>query len=372
MRSLAPLLRVLVAMPACVIPAVAVWACGDAQSIDATATSTAPLPPTATPMASLTPAATSASTVAAIVPATPPPATPRPAPPTATPPPARGEIVFSPGERLTAEDVAARGSGAPGRGAFTGERLLIPRLYIDMPLEAVAVGPDGMMPSPPNIDTAVWYDFSAWPGLGGTPGIGGNVVVAGDSGRFGVGIGPLYKIIRMTPGDYAMVRLTSGAVLCYRAEFNKVADPGVFGMAMQATPEESLTLITAATEPTDRRLVWGRRVDCSTAPTPTPTALAGHHKLRMVAENRTFTIVDGGTVPPERHTVDFTVEIRDRTRHSISFYDTTGRELIATEPVDGPITMSGAFGVGPPQAPGAYTFRCSVYPEMTGTIDVRS
>jgi plastocyanin len=271
------------------------------------------------------------------------------------------------------DDIAARGIGPPGRGPFTGERLLIPRLDIDVPMQAVTVGADGVMPRPPSIDTAAWYDFSTYPGVGGVPGIGGNVIVAGDSGRQGVGIGPMYKIIRMVPGDYAMIRLTSGDTICYRAEFNKLASNDIFESAIQSTPSESLTMITAGTGPTDRRLVWGRRVDCATAPTPTPTALAGHHKLRMRIEGNAFVITEGQTVPPGRHTVDFTVILDEAgARHSIAFYDTEGRELINSGVFEGPTTASGAFGVGPPQPPGTYTFKCSVHPEMTGTIDVQS
>jgi hypothetical protein len=93
----------------------------------------------------------------------------------------------------------------------------------------------------------------------------------------------------------------------------------------------------------------------------------------MAARGLQYVILEGGVVPPGIHTVDFTVELTDPSvQHQISFYDTNGRELIATEPVAGPTLMTGAFGVGPPQPPGTYTFRCSVYPQMTGSITVQS
>ena len=250
---------------------------------------------------------------------------------------------------------------------------MIPKLDIDVPLVAGTVGSDGRMPSPPDLNTAVWYDFSGWPGLGGTPGVGGNVVIAGDAGVQGVGIGPLFKIVRMAAGDFAMIRLTGGETLCYRAEFNKIAPMGLFDRVTEATAQESLTLITGGTADDNRRVVWGRRVDCAIAPTPTPSALAGHHKLRIVAERNAFRIVAGGTVPPGRHTVDYEVDVDEAgVSHSIAFYDTTGTELIASEPFEGPTRAYGQFGVGPPQPPGRYTFRCSVVPGMTGFIDVQS
>jgi hypothetical protein len=302
-----------------------------------------------------------------------------PAQASSTPSQGRGPIAFSSGPNLLPSDLVARGTGAPGRGPFTGERLIIPNLGIDTPISVAVVGSDGKMPSPHSINEVVWYDFSMWPTLGGTPGIGGNVVLAGDALRPGVGSGVFTSVGRSHIGDYVKMSLTDGEVLCYRVELNKIADATQvdFGDVVSATPEESATLITGAGEAT-RVVVWGRRADCADEPAPRPTPAppatpTGHYKLKIVAENYRFTVVEGGTVPKGVHTVDFTLELRDAgVKHSITFYDTAGRELIATEPVEGPTTAAGAFGVGPPQSPGRYTFRCSVHPAMTGFITVES
>jgi hypothetical protein len=261
----------------------------------------------------------------------------------------------------------------------------IPSLRIDAPISVAVVGSDGKMPSPPSINDVVWYDFSMWPALGGTPGVGGNVVLAGDALRPGIGSGVFTSLGGAQAGDYVKLSLTDGDLLCYRVEFKKIADTTQvdFAEVVGATPEESVTLITGAREGA-RLVAWGRRADCADepaprptplprAPTPTPGALPGHYKLKIVAENYQFTVVDGGTVPKGIHTVDFTLELRDAgVKHSITFYDTAGRELIATEPIEGPTLAGGAFGVGPPQSPGRYTFRCSVHPAMTGFITVES
>ena len=102
------------------------------------------------------------------------------------------------------------------------------------------------------------------------------------------------------------------------------------------------------------------------------TELWRAHILKIVAEDLQFTIVEGGVVPLGTHTVDYRIDHRDAgVTHTIAFYDTTGRRLIASQEVVGPQQgWSGAFGVGPPQPPGQYTFRCSIHPQMTGEVTV--
>jgi hypothetical protein len=88
-------------------------------------------------------------------------------------------IAISPGSELTPQDLANRGTGTPGRGDFTGARLIIPRIEVDAPFSYKVVGTDGQMPNPNSWDDVAYYDFSQWPDLGGLPGKGGNIVVAG-------------------------------------------------------------------------------------------------------------------------------------------------------------------------------------------------
>jgi plastocyanin len=293
-------------------------------------------------------------------------------------PPRSGTVVgvYTPLPSLDGTDLSGRGVGDPGRGAFNIDRVLIPRADVDAPAEAVVVGPDGRMPNPPNKDTVAWYDFSGWPGLGGLPGAGGNIVLAGDAGIPGQGFGVFWRMGRVTTGDYVKLDLNDGRTLCYRVEWKGIisTDNVDFTAVTQATASEYVTLISAASTKSERVITSAARASCGAEPTltPTPAPLAGHQRLKITAEGLKFTVVEGGTVPLGIHTVDFTVQVLDSgIQHEIVFYDTTGKELITSGPLDGPITGSGAFGVGPPQPPGTYTFRCAIHPEMKGSILVQ-
>ena len=294
--------------------------------------------------------------------------------PTRPPPTAGGQpIVFSEGRTLLDSDLAARGAGEAGRGAFNIERIIIRDAAVDAPVSSAAVSAEGRMFDPPSLDVVVWYDFSAWSGLGGLPNAGGNVVMAGDAYK-PTGIGVFAGLVsNVAIGSFVRLQLSDATDACYRIEFIKYATPEQFSALVSATAEESITLITGGVDQ-DRAVVWGRRAGCAAEPAtkPTPAPRAGHHKLKIVAENLTFTVVEGGVVPLGTHTVDFEIDHRDAgVEHSIAFYDTTGRELIATDAVVGPLSnWGGPFGVGPPQPPGQYTFRCSIHPQMTGAITV--
>lgn len=294
-------------------------------------------------------------------------------------PPRSGTVtgIYTPPPSLAASDLAARGQGEPGRGAFNIDRIIIPHADVDAAAAAAVVGADGRMPNAPNKDTVAWYDFSAWPGLGGLPGAGGNVVLAGDSGRFGEGLGVFWRMGRVTAGDYVKLVLTDARTLCYRVEWTGVVGTSEadFTSITQATASEYVTLISAGSTLAERTITSAARASCGAEPTltPTPAPRTGHHRLKLTAQGLTFTIVEGGTVPAGIHTVDYTLQVLDSgIQHTIAFYDTTGKELIASEPFEGPTTASGAFGVGPPQPPGTYTFRCSIHPEMTGSILVQA
>jgi hypothetical protein len=145
---------------------------------------------------------------------------------------------------------------------------------LDAPIVPVKVGVDGNMPPPPSVGDVAWYDFSGFPSLGGSPGSGGNVVLAGDAGRMGVGLGVFWSLARVTAGDFVEIVLTGGEV-CYRIEFNKLASTTEvdWSYLVRATAEESVTLITAGADATSRRVAWGRRTSCADAPTATPTRI---------------------------------------------------------------------------------------------------
>lgn len=292
-----------------------------------------------------------------------------------TPDPALGAPPYFSTELLTSADLAARGSGNAGRGAFNIARIFIASVEVDGPVSSAVVPPSGALPSAPDRNTAVWYDFSQWPGLGGLPGAGGNVVIAGDAGRIGEGTGIFAKLGRVSPGSYVRLQLTTGVSACYRVEWNKLAAASIdFSSIVQATVGESVTLISAGRTVDERRVVWGRNAPCGAEPTATPSTRVGYHKMKVVAEGRRITIVEGAPVPLGIHTVDYTMEYRDAgVTHQIDVFDGTGKRISEWEPWTGPVTVFHVFGIGPPiSGAGQWQFRCSIHPEMVTTFTVLS
>lgn len=176
-------------------------------------------------------------------------------------------IAISPGELLTQEDLAARGTGTPGRGAFTGSRLLIPSIGVDAPFSNKVVGTDGQMPNPDGPEDVAYYDFSQWPTAGGLPGKGGNVVLAGHVDYIRYGPAVFWRLQELSAGDVVTIRMQDGTEASYKIEFNKRITVGDadWSNIVNATAEESITLITCAGQfeagrYTDRTIVWGRRV----------------------------------------------------------------------------------------------------------------
>ncbi len=176
-------------------------------------------------------------------------------------------IAFSPGDMLTNEDLASRGTGVPGRGDFDGSRLLIPKLEIDAPFSYKAVPPDGQMPNPNSWDDVAYYDFSQFPDLGGLPGKGGNIVLAGHVDYIRHGPAVFWRLHELQAGDIVTIRMTDGAEYNYKIEFNKVLDPNGADWSgiVSATADESVTLITCtgvfeAGHYNNRQIAWGRRV----------------------------------------------------------------------------------------------------------------
>jgi hypothetical protein len=292
-----------------------------------------------------------------------------------TPDPALGAPPYFSTELLTLADLAARGSGQAGRGPFNIARIVIGAIEVDGPVASGVVAANGVMPSPPDRNTAIWYDFSQFPGLGGLPGAGGNVVIGGDAGRVGEGTGIFAKLGRVPPGAFVRLQLTDGAAACYRVAWNKLATSAIdFSSIVQATATESVTLISAGRTADERRVVWGTRASCGAEPTPTPSVRVGHHKMTVVAEGRRITIVSGDPVPLGIHTVDYTMEYRDAgVTHQINVFDGTGKQISDWEPWTGPVTVYHVFGIGPPiSGAGTWEFRCSIHPEMVTAFTVLS
>jgi LPXTG-site transpeptidase (sortase) family protein len=176
-------------------------------------------------------------------------------------------IAISPGNMLTKEDLAARGSGVPGRGDFNGARLVIPKVEIDAPFSDKVVPLDGQMPNPNSWDDVAYYDFSQFPDKGGLPGKGGNIVLAGHVDYIRHGPAVFWRLHELAAGDIVTIRLTDGSEINYKIEFNKVLDPNEADWSgiVSATADESVTLITCtgvfeAGHYNNRQVAWGRRV----------------------------------------------------------------------------------------------------------------
>jgi LPXTG-site transpeptidase (sortase) family protein len=178
-------------------------------------------------------------------------------------------IAISPGQTLTQEDLDARGAGEPGRGDFTGDRLIIPKIGIDAPFSyKVVANPGGQMPNPDGPTDVAYYDFSQWPLKGGLPGKGGNVVLAGHVDYIHYGPAVFWRLHELEPGDVITVRLKDGGEVTYQVEFNKVLESGEsanWDGLVAATADESITLITCGGEfeaghYNNRQIVWGRKV----------------------------------------------------------------------------------------------------------------
>jgi LPXTG-site transpeptidase (sortase) family protein len=176
-------------------------------------------------------------------------------------------IPLSPGELLTAQDLASRGSGSAGRGDFTGARLLIPKIKVDAPFTVKTVPGSGVMPNPNSWDDVAYYDFSNWPGKGGTPGKGGNIVLAGHVDYIRHGPAVFWDLRELQQGDTITIKMEDGSSINYDVVFNKYtpADAGNFDQVVSATEGESMTLITctgdfSAGHYNQRQVVWARRV----------------------------------------------------------------------------------------------------------------
>lgn len=254
--------------------AAAAAACGDPQATSHAPNEASPTEGAATaapvPSATRTGEVPSEQTLTAVVPISETPVTPTIAPAviieaTATVPPPCRKITFSPGETLTAADLAARGRGAPVRKPFLGVNVVIGRIGVNAPFVVRVVGANGVMPPPDSASDVAWYDFSRWPDLGGTPGTDhGNVTVAGNYDFNGVPQAVFYRLSELVIGDLIQINTSDGRTLAYAVEFNKVTpvDAIDWSALVASTPEESITLITAAAALNQgRRIVWGRALD---------------------------------------------------------------------------------------------------------------
>lgn len=176
-------------------------------------------------------------------------------------------LPVSPGDVLTDQDLAIRGTGIPARGEFLGERLIIPKIDVNAPFTLKVVPGSGQMPNPNGPTDVAYYDFSAWDGMGGLPNAGGNVVLAGHVDYINHGPAVFWDLHALAAGDRVQIQMRDGSIVEYEVVFNKhiSADVAPWAAIVAATEGESVTLITCGGEfsaghYSDRQIVWARRV----------------------------------------------------------------------------------------------------------------
>lgn len=98
------------------------------------------------------------------------------------------------------------------------ERLLVPDLDLDVPLDAVGVADDGQMEIPEDADRAGWYRFGPRPGDDS-----GSAVVAGHVDDRS-GPGAFLALTRAEEGDEIAIRLADGSELLYTVTSIRATD----------------------------------------------------------------------------------------------------------------------------------------------------
>ncbi|WP_210506046.1 sortase domain-bontaining protein [Naasia sp. SYSU D00057] len=128
--------------------------------------------------------------------------------------------------------------GAPAPGVLPA-RVVIPDIAVDAELAPLALGADGVLPPPADLDSAGWYSGSAVPGAVGPAVLAGHV---DDTSRAGV----FARLVELRPGARIQVLLSDGTTRDYAvtgsADVAKAEFPteSVYG----PTPDSQLRLIT--------------------------------------------------------------------------------------------------------------------------------
>jgi cytochrome c oxidase subunit 2 len=106
----------------------------------------------------------------------------------------------------------------------------------------------------------------------------------------------------------------------------------------------------------------------SATPTPAPSADAGGAVVEAAAKDVAFTTPALTAAPDKAFTIHFTNNDLAGVQHNIAIKDASGAEVFKGDLVDG--GKDGNYSV-PALKAGAYTFSCTVHPNMTGTLTVQ-
>lgn len=157
---------------------------------------------------------------------------------------------------------AAGGMPEPIEGVLL-ERLQVPSIRVDAPVETLGVNARGAMEDPVGKDAAAWYNFSEFPGYGGNAVFSGHVDwYTGELGVFG-------RVKELKDGDDILLKLSDGMEIKYRVVSSilyKSAEAPI-DKIVGRTEKDSLTFITCegtfdrgAQDYSHRRIVRAERV----------------------------------------------------------------------------------------------------------------
>lgn len=150
----------------------------------------------------------------------------------------------------------------------SADRLLMPRLGIDAPVNVRDVGFDGAMGDPAGPEDVVRYTFPVFDGVGGYPGNGGSTLIAGHLDFRNYGLAVFAPLGEVEVGDIAQYIRGDGVVVNYSVVwFADMPNDFGFGELALNTSADTLVLITCAgdfnwnaEEYSHRRVVFLTRV----------------------------------------------------------------------------------------------------------------
>jgi LPXTG-site transpeptidase (sortase) family protein len=119
-------------------------------------------------------------------------------------------------------------------------RILAPSIGVDAPIVTGGLDAGGVMETPPDPVSVVWYDFSAHPGSKG------NVVLAGHVDYHNYGPAVFWKLRDLHVGDRVQVSLQDGSSYTYQVQSLVYydADSAPIQDIVGGTQGETLTMIT--------------------------------------------------------------------------------------------------------------------------------
>jgi len=120
------------------------------------------------------------------------------------------------------------------------ERIVIPGIDVDAPINLKTMGPDGMMQPPNGPEDVAWYDFTA------RPGSGGNAVFSAHVDYHDYGPAVFAKLKDLKKGNAIEVHLADTTTLRYQVVVSVTypAADAPFEDIVGPTSRETITLIT--------------------------------------------------------------------------------------------------------------------------------